>query len=230
MKVNGVSLVETIVEVVLLSSDGVWIKSYKYIRLSSRLNKINWKNIMIRMFTSFLLLGSLIAQTAPNPEPEKPEVAIKFVQKDDHLLLNWSINTYVGYPVYQAENFKRFDDRHFVYGISLGTPIGMKTGLAYSTLDFELINFIFGGDGEFGETVFHYGLNSGMFINDLSLNLTMAMGEYEHGMGYIGAVNIDLPYWGDFEVRSTIRFTAAPTDSETTSGWIDLGVSIGYEF
>ena len=69
MKVNGVSLVETIVKVVLLSSDGVWIKSYKYIRLSSRLNKINWKNIMIRMFTSFLLLGSLIAQTAPNPEP-----------------------------------------------------------------------------------------------------------------------------------------------------------------
>ena len=237
MKVNGVSLVETIVKVVLLSSDGVWIKSYKYIRLSSRLNKINWKNIMIRMFTSFLLLGSLIAQTAPNPEPEKPEVAIKFVQKDDHLLLNWSINTYVGYPVYQAENFKRFDDMHFVYGISLGTPIGMKTGLAYSTLDFELVNFIFGntdplaGDEvEFGETVLHYGLNSGMFINDLSLNLTMAMGRYEKGTGYIGALNIDLPYWGDFEVRSTIRFTAAPTDSETTSGWIDLGVSIGYEF
>ena len=175
-------------------------------------------------------MGSLIAQTAPDPEPEKPEVAIKFVQKDDHLLLNWSINTYVGYPVYQAENFKRFDDMHFVYGLSLGTPIGMKTGLAYSTLDFELINFIFGGDGSFGETVFHYGLNSGMFINDLSLNITMAMGKYEHGNGFIGALNIDLPYWGDYGVRSTIRFTAAPTDTETTSGWIDLGVSLGYEF
>ena len=189
------------------------------------------------MFTSFLLLGSLIAQTAPNLEPEKPEVAIKFVQKDDHLLLNWSINTYVGYPVYQAENFKRFDDYHFVKGISVGTPIGMKTGLAYSTLDFELVNFIFGNtnplsdeENEFGETVLHFGLNSGMFINDLSLNITMAMGSYEHGTGYIGAVNIDLPYWGDYEVRSTIRFTAAPTDRETTSGWIDLGVSLGYEF
>ena len=192
---------------------------------------------MIRMFTSFLLLGSLIAQTAPEPEPEKPDVSINFVKADDHLLLNWSVNTYVGYPIYQAENFKRFDDRHFVYGLSLGTPIGMKTGLAYSTLDFELVNFIFGNtdpldgeDVEFGETVLHYGLNSGMFINDLSLNITMAMGKYEHGIGYIGALNIDLPYWGDYEVRSTIRFTAAPTAPDLTSGWIDLGVSLGYEF
>ena len=151
------------------------------------------------MFTSFLLLASLIAQTAPEPEPEKPDVSINFVKADDHLLLNWSVNTYVGYPIYQAENFKRFDDMHFVYGLSLGTPIGMKTGLAYSTLDFELVNFIFGNtdpldgeDGTFGETVLHYGLNSGMFINDLSLNITMAMGKYEHGIGYIGALNLSL--------------------------------------
>ena len=192
---------------------------------------------MIRMFTIFLLLGSLIAQTAPNPEPEKPDVAINFVKADDHLHLNWSVNTYVGYPVYQAENFKSFDDMHFVYGLSLGTPIGMKTGLAYSTLDFELVNFIFGNtdplpgeEDEFGETVLHLGLNSGMFINDLSLNITMAMGSYKYGTGYIGALNIDLPYWGDYEVRSTIRFTAAPTSEDLTSGWIDLGVSLGYEF
>tara|TARA_B100000579_G_C22716544_1_gene797187 strand:+ start:312 stop:890 length:579 start_codon:yes stop_codon:yes gene_type:complete len=192
---------------------------------------------MIRILFIFIFASILVGQTAPTPEPEKPDVAINFVKADDELLLNWSVNTYLGYPVYQAENFKRYDDRHFVYGLSLGTPIGMKTGLAYSTLDFELINFIFGNsdpldgeDGAFGETVLHYGLNSGMFINDLSLNITFAVGKYKHGAGYIGAINIDLPYWGDYEVRSTIRFTAAPTAADLTSGWIDLGVSLGYEF
>ena len=69
-----------------------------------------------------------------------------------------------------------------------------------------------------------------MFINDLSLNIIMAIGKYEHGNGYISALNIDLPYWGDFEVRSTVRFTAAPMEHDLTSGWIDLGVSLGYEF
>ena len=194
---------------------------------------------MTRILLSIFFISGMIAQTQPEPapEPEEPSISINFVQADDELLLNWSVNTYVGYPVYKAENFSRFDDDHFVYGLSLGTPVGIKTGLSYATLDFELINFIFGNTdplegeaGEFGETVFHIGLNSGMFINDLSLSVTMAMGKYEHGNGYIGGLNIDLPYWGDYEVRSTIRFTAAPTGPDLTSGWIDLGVSLGYEF
>tara|TARA_Y100001935_G_C17119686_1_gene415082 strand:+ start:47 stop:625 length:579 start_codon:yes stop_codon:yes gene_type:complete len=192
---------------------------------------------MTRILLSIIFTSILIGQVAPAPEPEKPDIAINFVKADDELLLNWSVNTYLGYPVYQAQNLKRFDDRHFVYGLSLGTPIGMKTGLAYSTISFELINFIFGNtnplygeDNEIGETVLHYGLNSGMFINDLSLNITLAMGKYKYGAGYISAINIDLPYWGDFEVRSTIRFTAIPTELEVTSGWLDLGFSLGYEF
>ena len=194
---------------------------------------------MTRIILSIFFISTMVAQTQPEPapEPEEPAISIHFVQADDELLLNWSVNTYVGYPVFKAENFKRFDDDHFVYGLSLGTPLGMKMGLAYSTLDFELINYIFGNtdplEGEadaFGETVFHIGLNSGMFINDLSLSVTMAMGKYEHGNGYIGSLNIDLPYWGDYEVRSTIRFTAAPTSPDLTSGWVDLGVSLGYEF
>jgi len=194
---------------------------------------------MTRIILSIFFISTMVAQTQPepDPEPEEPAVSIHFVQADDELLLNWSVNTYVGYPVFKAENFKRFDDDHFVYGLSLGTPVGIKTGLAYSTLDFELINYIFGNTDplegeadEFGETVFHIGLNSGMFINDLSLSVTMAMGKYEHGNGYIGSLNIDLPYWGDYEVRSTIRFTAAPTSPDLTSGWVDLGVSLGYEF
>ena len=100
-----------------------------------------------------------------------------------------------------------------------------------------MINYIFGNsnplegeESDIGETVFHIGLNSGMFINDLSLNVTLATGKHEHGYGYISAINIDLPYWGDFEVRSTIRFTAVPTGPDFTRGWVDLGASLGYEF
>ena len=194
---------------------------------------------MIKNILIIFLLTGVFAQTQPEPtpEPEKPDIAINFVKADDELLLNWSVNTYVGYPVYKAENFRRFDENHFIYGLSLGTPLGIKTGLSYSTLNFELINYIFGNTNplageaeEFGETVLHIGLNSGMFINDLSLNFTFATGKHEYGYGYISAINIDLPYWGDFEVRSTIRFTAAPTGANLTSGWMDLGVSLGYEF
>ena len=195
--------------------------------------------IMIKTILTIFFISGVMAQTQPEPapEPEKPDIAINFVKADDELLLNWSVNTYVGYPVYKAENFSMFDDNHLIYGLSLGTPLGIKTGLSYSTLNFELINYIFGNtnpsegeSGEIGETVFHIGLNSGMFINDLSLNVTLATGKHEHGYGYISAINIDLPYWGDFEVRSTIRFTAVPTGPDLTSGWIDLGASLGYEF
>tara|TARA_B100000131_G_scaffold85729_1_gene82695 strand:- start:13 stop:597 length:585 start_codon:yes stop_codon:yes gene_type:complete len=194
---------------------------------------------MIKTILTIFFISGVVAQTQPDPatEPEKPDIVINFVKADDELLLNWSVNTYVGYPVYKAENFSRFDDNHFIYGLSLGTPLGLKTGLSYSTLNFELINYIFGNTnpsgnevGELGATVFHIGLNSGMFINDLSLNFTLATGKHEHGYGYISAINIDLPYWGDFEVRSTIRFTAVPTEFDLTSGWVDLGVSLGYEF
>ena len=194
---------------------------------------------MIKTILTIFFISGLVAQTQPEPAPEpvKPDIAINFVKADDELLLNWSVNTYIGYPVYKAENFSMFDDDHLIYGLSLGTPLGIKTGLSYSTLNFELINYIFGNsnplegeESDIGETVFHIGLNSGMFINDLSLNLTLATGKHEHGYGYISAINIDLPYWGDFEVRSTIRFTAIPTGPNLTSGWIDLGVSLGYEF
>ena len=194
---------------------------------------------MIKNILTFFFISGLVAQTKPEPasEPENPDIAITFVKADDELLLNWSVNTYVGYPVYKADNFSIFDKDHLIYGLSLGTPLGIKTGLSYSTLNFELINYIFGNtnplEGEanqIGETVFHIGLNSGVFINDISLNYTLATGKHEYGYGYISAINIDLPYWGDYEVRSTIRFTAVPTRPGLTSGWIDLGVSLGYEF
>ena len=190
---------------------------------------------MNRVMFCILFVSVAFAQT--QPEPEKPSISIDFVQADDDLLLNWSVNTYIGYPIYKANNMSMYDKNHPVYGLSLGTPFGFKTGLAYSTLDIEVINYVFsntnpedGQPDDFYDTVFHVGLNSGLFINDLSLSLTVAVGNYVHGTGFVGGMNIDLPYWGDYEVRSTIRFSAVPVLNNMTSGWVDLGVSLGYEF
>ena len=51
--------------------------------------------------------------------------------------------------------------------------------------------------------------------------------------GFVGGVNVDLPYWGDFEVRGTLRFNAVPVTllgiNDGSSGWLDLGLSLGYE-
>jgi len=197
---------------------------------------------MIRMFTSFLVLGSLIAQTTPNPEPEKPDVAINFVKADDKLLLNYSVNVYAGYPIYTAEYFDSYDKTYPFYGLSIGTPIGFKAGLAYVTLDFELLNYKFertnpleGEDKFYEGMATHIGFNTGMFINDLSLSLTAATGRYHNERnGFIGGLNIDLPYWGDFEIRGAIRFSAVPVTlpngDDGSSGWVDCGISIGYEF
>ena len=190
---------------------------------------------MIRIIIPIILVSAVFSQPEPEADPEKPSIAIDFVQADDELLLNWSVNTYVGYPVYTAEFFSGFDEFHPIYGLSLGTPFGLKTGLAYSTIDIEVVNYVFEnttdeGPKSFYDTVFHLGFNSGMFINDLSLSLTAAIGKYDHGTGFVGGVNFDLPYWGDYEIRSTIRFSAVPVVDGMTSGWADIGVSIGYEF
>ena len=58
------------------------------------------------------------------------------------------------------------------------------------------------------------------------------MGKYHTGNGINTSLNIDLPYWGDFEVRSTIRFNTIPIDYKTGgyTGWVDFGISLGYEF
>ena len=133
-----------------------------------------------KILFSFIFTGILIGQVAPAPEPEKPDVAINFVDADDELLLNYSINAYAGYPIYTADYFDSFDETSPILGLSVGTPIGIKAGLAYLTLNFEFINYkfvrlmklkvIYEGFAP------HIGFNTGMFINDLSLSFTGATG------------------------------------------------------
>ena len=194
---------------------------------------------MKRTLFSFVFTGILFGQVVPSPEPEKPDVAINFVNADDELLLNYSINLYAGYPIYTAEYFDSFDETSPILGLSVGTPIGIKAGLAYLTLNFEFINYKFKrtneveGEGNIYEGFApHIGFNTGMFINDLSLSFTGAVGPYHNDRyGFISGINVDLPYWGDFEVRGTLRFNAVPVGGdEGSSGWLDLGLSLGYEF
>ena len=47
---------------------------------------------MIRIFFGFIFTGILFCQVATDPEAEKPDVAINFVDADDELLLNYSLN------------------------------------------------------------------------------------------------------------------------------------------
>jgi len=197
---------------------------------------------MTRILFSFIFTGILLGQVAPAPEPEKPDVAINFVDADDELLLNYSINLYAGYPIYTADYFDSFDETSPILGLSVGTPLGIKAGLAYLTLSFEFINYKFDRSNaiEGQENIYegfapHIGFNTGMFINDLSLSFTGAVGPYHNDRyGFISGINVDLPYWGDFEVRGTLRFNAVPVSliggDEGSSGWLDLGLSLGYEF
>ena len=197
---------------------------------------------MKRTLFSFIFTSILLGQVTPAPEPEKPDVAINFVDADDELLLNYSINLYAGYPVYNAEYFDSFDETSPILGLSVGTPFGFKAGLAYLTLNFEFINYKFTRsiDVEGEKNIYegfapHIGFNTGMFINDLSLSFTGATGPYHNDRyGFISGVNVDLPYWGDFEVRGTLRFNAVPVTQpngdDGLSGWMDLGLSLGYEF
>ena len=78
-----------------------------------------------------------------NYDVEGLKLEINFVNADDELLLNYSINAYAGYPVYSAEHFDSFDEVSPILGLSVGTPIGIKAGLAYLTLNFEFINYKF---------------------------------------------------------------------------------------
>ena len=173
---------------------------------------------MTRNFFSFIFIGIIFGQVAPTPDPEKPDIAINFVDSDDELLLNYSLNLYAGYPMYTAEFFDSFDEISPISGLSIGTPLGIKAGLAYLTLNFEFINYKFKRTNEIEgeENIYegfapHLGFNTGMFINDLSLSFTGAMGPYHNDRyGFISGVNVDLPYWGDFEVRGTLRFNAVP--------------------
>ena len=90
------------------------------------------------------------------------------------------------------------------------------------------------------------GANSGLFIGDVSISLTAATGVFHAGTGFIAGGSLDLPVGGyitdsfdvpeslephieAFEIRLTTRANIVQKNDGTT-GWVDAGVSFGYEF
>ena len=163
---------------------------------------------------------------------------------------NYSVNIYTGFPVIKAATFDHYDKSRPVAGLSVGTPYGYYGSDFYVNVNIEIFRYIFrntSNDGDrFGGTAFQLGANAGLFIGNVALSLTGATGVFHAGTGVIGGLNIDLPV-GEYildnldineslephiealEVRFTTRSNIIQKKDGTT-GWIDGGISIGYEF
>ena len=184
----------------------------------------------------FLPFTNLQSQEAEEQEEDEATVTIDFDSKEDDLYLNFSFNAYRGVPLYTAKTFEQFDREYPVYGLSIGTPLGFQFGFTYTTLDFEIMKYKFesteqigGNYAVFEGIAYQVGINSGFFINSASLSVTAATGIYHKGNGFVGGLNIDLPYWGPFEVRGALRFNTVQRPDKDYTGWIDMGISLGYE-
>ena len=190
---------------------------------------------MRRYLIITLFLSLALSQSEQSEDDEAAVITIDFDSQEE-LYLNFSFNAYRGVPVYTAKTFDEYDQINPVYGLSIGTPFGFQAGFTYTTLDFEIMKYKFerkvttvGNEDFFGGIAYQVGINSGFFVNSASLSVTAATGVYHKGNGFVGGVNIDLPYWGPFEVRGAIRFNTVQRPDKDYTGWIDIGISLGYE-
>ena len=171
------------------------------------------------------------------------------------IIPNWSLNLYTGYPIIKASSFDYYNDINPVFGLSIGSPYGIFMGdffmnaiaeIAY--YDFNLINR---PDYEpFGGVAWQIGVSPGFFIGETSISLTACTGVYHAGTGFIGGGSIDVPLgylimdrFGDvefvenmeevieaLEFRITGRSNVVQKTKGGTTGWIGVGISLGYEF
>jgi len=174
------------------------------------------------------------------------------------LVPNWSCNLYTGYPLIKAETFKQYNDSSPVFGLSIGTPYGLFMSNFFVNMIVEVAKYNFNnslGQDKFGGWAFQIGASPGFFIGDMSISLTAATGIFHDGTGFIAGGSIDIPLgniiienWGDisivesfeeqieaFEIRFTSRANIvqkekSATDAGGATGWIDAGISLGYEF
>jgi len=176
-----------------------------------------------------------------NKDTESQDYAVEYV-----LVPNWSANVYTGYPIIRASSFDEFDKSNIVFGLSVGTPYGIYAGDFFVSVIAEFAYYNFQQknnlDGpSFGGPAFQIGLSPGLFIGDYSFSLTACTGVYQNDLGkltsgFIAGGSIDIPLGtlldnDDFpiELRITSRSNLISKD-EGITGWIDGGVSIGYEF
>ena len=180
-------------------------------------------------------------------------MGIALAQVDEYeygIAPNYSVNLYTGYPVIKAASFDHYDKSRPVAGISIGTPYGYYANDFYVNANIEIFRYIFRNshnvEDRFGGTAFQVGINTGLFIGDVSVSLTAATGVFHAGTGFISGLNIDLPageyILGNFDINESlvphiealeVRFTTRANmvqKKDGITGWIDGGFSIGYEF
>ena len=185
-----------------------------------------------------------------NRQTAREEYDVEYV-----IIPNWSLNLYTGYPIIKASSFDYYNDINPVFGLSIGSPYGIFMGdffmnaiaeIAY--YDFNLINR---PDYEpFGGVAWQIGVSPGFFIGETSISLTACTGVYHAGTGFIGGGSIDVPLgylimdrYGDvefvenmeevieaLEFRITGRSNVVQKTKGGTTGWIGVGISLGYEF
>ena len=168
------------------------------------------------------------------------------------IIPNWSLNLYTGYPLVKASSFEEFDESNLLFGLSVGSPFGIFAGDFFMNViaEFVYYNFQQKNDLEgqnFGGPAFQIGLSPGLFIGETSISLTACTGIYQNDKGemtsgFIAGGSIDIPLGnllseyididGDefpIELRITSRSNLISKD-EGITGWLDGGISIGYEF
>ena len=168
------------------------------------------------------------------------------------LVPNWSLNLYGGYPILRASSFDEFDKSNLLFGLSVGSPYGLFAGDFFMNViaEFVYYNFQQGNNLEgqnFGGPAMQIGLSPGLFIGETSVSLTACTGLYQNDKGkmtsgFIAGGSIDIPLGNTLgsyfdiepdefpvELRITSRSNLISKD-EGVTGWLDAGVSIGYEF
>ena len=165
---------------------------------------------------------------------------------------NWSFNLYTGYPLIKASSFEEFDKSNLLFGLSIGSPYGIYAGDFFMNAIAEFVYYNFQQsnnlDGQnFGGPAFQIGLSPGLFIGEASVSLTTCTGIYQNDKGkmtsgFIAGGSLDIPLGNilddyididadefPMELRITSRSNLISKD-EGITGWLDAGISIGYEF
>jgi len=168
------------------------------------------------------------------------------------LVPNWSLNLYGGYPILRASSFDEFDESNLLFGLSVGSPYGLFAGDFFMNVIAEFVYYNFQQNNNlegqnFGGPAMQIGLSPGLFIGETSISLTACTGIYQNDKGkmtsgFIAGGSIDIPLGntlGNYfdiepdefpvELRITSRSNFISKDKGIT-GWLDAGVSIGYEF
>ena len=168
------------------------------------------------------------------------------------IIPNWSFNLYTGFPLVKASSFEEFDKSNMLIGISVGSPYGIFAGDFFMNVIAEFLYYNFqqknNVEGQnFGGPAFQFGVSPGLFIGDASISLTACTGIYQNDKnkmtsGFILGGSLDIPlgeFLGEYldmdsedvpiELRITSRSNLISKDKGVT-GWLDGGISIGYEF